>query len=93
MANEYNTIGSQVLTVGAAVIKPTIPIGTKLGFIETEGDVRYSVNNQDSNLTASTGGALLSDGTKIDFKGYDLFALRLISADATDKTVHLTYLG
>ena len=91
MSIEKSSIGFQTLSVGAVEVKPQIPIGSKLGFLEVEGDVRYSINNQDVNLTDSTGGALLMAGTKIDIQESDLYSLRLISADGTNQTVHLTY--
>lgn len=92
MASNYQTIGTQHLSVGATITSPTIPIGATLCFVEVEGDVRYSVANQDSSLTASLGGAVLSEGTKIDISGYDLLTLRFISTDSDTKNVHLTYL-
>lgn len=86
-------IGRKTITANATVKRLDAPIGVKLAFIEVEGDVRYSIGDTAAALTANSGGALLQDGTKIDFKGISVYNFRMVSADGLDKSVHVTFMG
>jgi len=90
---DLTEIGSKTLVATATAQRLAAPIGVKLAFIEVEGDIRYSIGDTAAALTDVSGGALLSNGTKIDIKGLAVYHFRMVSADGASKTVHITFLG
>ena len=90
---ELTEIGRKTIVVDATVKRLDAPINTKLAFIETEGDIRYSIGDTSEELTSSSGGALLLDGSKIDIKGLSVYHFRMISTDNFNKTIHITFMG
>ena len=90
--SDLKEVGSKTIVADSTVKRLDAPIGVKLAFVEVEGDVRYSVGDTSAALTATTGGALLLEGTKIDIKGIAVYNFRVISTDATSN-VHVTFLS
>lgn len=94
MQERLSTIGNEILAISQEVIStPTIPIGTKMAFIEVGSPVIYTTGDMAIPLSLISGGALLEAGTKLDLVMTDLFVLRLMGTSAESGFIHITYLG